>query len=102
MTGLIGNGAWFKRASLKSAALIGVSGAALALTSAAFAQGNQQDIETVVVSSSRLTAAGFNAPTPTQVVGAAQIEQAAYPSVFDSVAALPALEGNASPVNGNG
>lgn len=101
MSGNTANGAQLKRASLKAAAMIGVSGLALTFSMAANAQ-DANKVEQVVVSSSRLTQAGFDAPTPTQVVDAAQIEQAAYPSIYDAVAQMPALAGSRNPGTGNG
>src|SRR6187551_3118069 len=53
-----------------------------------------QDVEQVVVSSTRLQAAGFNAPTPTTMVSAADLEKTAQPNVFDAVTQLPALQGS--------
>jgi outer membrane receptor protein involved in Fe transport len=54
----------------------------------------QEGVEQVVVSSTRLQAAGFDAPTPTTVIGAAQLEEQAKPNVFDSLKDLPALQGS--------
>src|SRR6266702_1685681 len=54
----------------------------------------QEGVEQVVVSSTRLQAAGFNAPTPTTVIGAADLESQAKPNVFDSLKDLPALQGS--------
>jgi iron complex outermembrane receptor protein len=51
-------------------------------------------VEQVVVSSTRLQAAGFDAPTPTTVVSAADLEQQAKTSVFDAITQLPALQGS--------
>ena len=44
--------------------------------------------------STRLQAAGFDAPTPTTVISAADIEAQAKPNVFDSLKDLPALQGS--------
>src|SRR6266404_8000414 len=54
----------------------------------------QQAVEQVVVSSTRLQAAGFDAPTPTTVVSAADLETQAKPSVFEAITQLPALQGS--------
>jgi outer membrane receptor protein involved in Fe transport len=54
----------------------------------------QEGVEQVVVSSTRLQNAGFDAPTPTTVVSAADLEAQAKPSVFDSLTELPALQGS--------
>jgi iron complex outermembrane recepter protein len=54
----------------------------------------QEGVEQVVVSSTRLQAAGFDAPTPTTVISAADLESQAKPNVFDSLKDLPALQGS--------
>src|SRR6185437_7378918 len=54
----------------------------------------QENVEQVTVTSTRLQAAGFDAPTPTTVIGAADIESAAKPSVFDTLTNLPAVQGS--------
>lgn len=54
----------------------------------------QEGVEQVVVSSTRLQAAGFDAPTPTTVVSAADLESQAKPSVFDAITQLPQLQGS--------
>jgi len=53
-----------------------------------------QDVEQVTVSSTRLQAAGFDAPTPTTIVSAADLEKTAQPNVFDAITQLPALQGS--------
>jgi iron complex outermembrane receptor protein len=52
------------------------------------------ELETVVVSSTRLQNAGFDAPTPTQSVNADDLAKIAQPNVFDAVIELPALQGS--------
>ena len=54
----------------------------------------QEGVEQVVVSSTRLQNAGFDAPTPTTVVSAADLEAQAKPSIFDAITQLPALQGS--------
>jgi hypothetical protein len=54
----------------------------------------QQGVEQVVVSSTRLQSAGFDAPTPTTVVSSADLQAAAQPNVFDAITQLPALQGS--------
>jgi outer membrane receptor protein involved in Fe transport len=54
----------------------------------------QEGVEQVVVSSTRLQAAGFDAPTPTTVVSAADLQAQAKPSVFDAITQLPQLQGS--------
>jgi outer membrane receptor protein involved in Fe transport len=69
--------------------------AILALSAgAAMAQEAAAPVEQVVVSSTRLQTAGFDAPTPTTVVSAADLEASAKPSVFDAITQLPALQGS--------
>jgi iron complex outermembrane receptor protein len=69
------------------------SGAAILALSAGAAMA-QEGVEQVVVSSTRLQSAGFDAPTPTTVVSAADLESAAKPNVFDAITQLPALQGS--------
>src|SRR5580700_8131389 len=60
--------------------------AVLALSvGAAMAQTQDSAIETVVVTSTRLQNADFNAPTPTTVVSSADLIAAAQPSVFEAI-----------------
>jgi len=54
----------------------------------------QEGVEQVVVSSTRLQAAGFNAPTPVTVMDAKALQEQAKPNVFDSLKDLPALQGS--------
>jgi len=54
----------------------------------------QEGVEQVVVSSTRLQSAGFDAPTPTTVISAADLESQAKPSVFEAITQLPALQGS--------
>src|SRR5215831_13267322 len=71
-----------------------LAGGAAILALSASAAMAQEGVEQVVVSSTRLQAAGFDAPTPTTVVSAADLEAQAKPSVFDSITQLPALQGS--------
>src|SRR5258708_20494570 len=68
-------------------------GAAIIALSAGAAMA-QENVEQVVVSSTRLQAAGFDAPTPTTVVSTADLQAQAKPSVFEALTALPALQGS--------
>ena len=69
------------------------SGVALLALSAGGAMA-QEGVEQVVVSSTRLQAAGFDAPTPTTVISSADLQAQAKPNVFDSLKDLPALQGS--------
>jgi outer membrane receptor protein involved in Fe transport len=48
----------------------------------------------IVVTGTRITANGFNAPTPTTVIGEDQILKNAQPNIFNTVAQLPSLQGS--------
>ena len=57
-------------------------------------QEGAHDIDTVVVTGSRINARGFTQPTPTTTIDTADIEKAAQPNVFDALTELPALQGS--------
>src|SRR5215472_3967392 len=71
-----------------------LAGGAAILALSASAAMAQEGVEQVVVSSTRLQAAGFDAPTPTTVVSAADLQASAKPSVFDAITQLPQLQGS--------
>jgi iron complex outermembrane recepter protein len=71
-----------------------LAGGAAILALSAGAAMAQENVEQVTVTSTRLQAAGFDAPTPTTVIGAADIAQQAKPSVFDTLTNLPAVQGS--------
>jgi iron complex outermembrane receptor protein len=71
-----------------------LAGGAAILALSASAAMAQEAVEQVVVSSTRLQAAGFDAPTPTTVVSAADIQAQAKPSIFEAITQLPALQGS--------
>src|SRR3984957_979253 len=52
------------------------------------------ELATAVVSSTRLQNAGFDAPTPTQVLNSSDLARIADPNIFDAVIELPALQGS--------
>jgi outer membrane receptor protein involved in Fe transport len=56
---------------------------------------------TIVVTGSRIRSSGFNAPTPTQVLDSAAIEQNAQPNIFTTIAELPSLQGSTGVTVGN-
>ena len=62
--------------------------------SAGAALAQKAGVEQVVVSSTRLQSAGFDAPTPTTVVSAADLIAQAKPNVFDTITELPTLQGS--------
>ena len=56
---------------------------------------NEADpISEVIVTGSRITTTGFSQPTPTSMVSAADIEKAAAPNLFNTIAQLPVLQGS--------
>jgi outer membrane receptor protein involved in Fe transport len=71
-----------------------LAGGAAILALSASAAMAQEGVEQVVVSSTRLQAAGFDAPTPTTVVSAADLQAQAKSSVFDAITQLPQLQGS--------
>src|SRR5258706_10151405 len=79
-----------------------LAGGAAILALSAGAALAQEGVEQVVVSSTRLQSAGFDAPTPTTVVSAADLESAAKPNVFDAITQLPALQGSTGVGYNNG
>jgi iron complex outermembrane receptor protein len=112
---------------LRRAALVGVSGAALSLSTMVFAQSaapptansappaadavapatpaattepNTATSGDIVVTGTRL-GSGFSAPTPVQVLDAAALQTTAAPNVFDAVKDLPALSGSRGSTVGN-
>ncbi len=72
-------GAWAQTAAPETAAAADTSG---------------NELETVVVTSTRLQNAGFDAPTPTQVLSSGDLASVAQPNIFDAVVQLPALQGS--------
>jgi iron complex outermembrane receptor protein len=58
--------------------------------------------EEIVVTGSRITRSGFNAPTPTTVIGVAEIERSAQPNIFTTINQIPALAGSAATSTGTG
>lgn len=60
----------------------------------ASAQDQPVDDAELVVSASRITQAGFDAPTPTTVISQELLERQAQPNIFNAIAQLPSLQGN--------
>jgi outer membrane receptor protein involved in Fe transport len=55
------------------------------------------EVEEIVVSGSRITVSGYEAPTPVTVVGEEQLTRDAKPSIGDVIRQIPAVTGGASP-----
>lgn len=54
----------------------------------------------IIVTGTRITASGFNAPTPTTVIGEDQILKNAQPNIFNAIAQLPSLQGSTGAATG--
>ena len=59
-----------------------------------------QGVETVVVSASRISIAGYTAPTPVSVIDAGQLQQAANADIGQTLRQLPMMGTAQSPQNG--
>ncbi len=57
-------------------------------------------VNDIVVTGTRITSSGFNAPTPTTVIGEEQILKNAQPNIFTTVAQLPSLQGSTGATTG--
>lgn len=57
-------------------------------------QEQEADASDIVVTGSRIVANGFNAPTPTTVIGEEQIANNAQPNIFNTIQQLPSLQGS--------
>src|SRR5690349_3991173 len=76
---------------------------AMMISAPAFAQqAAQQEVESVVSSSSRIMSSGFDAPTPTTVINADELVNQANTNVFTTVTQLPSLMGSTGSSVGNG
>jgi len=82
--------------------LMATAGAtAMLMATGAYAQeAPSGPIESVTVSSSRITTAGFNAPTPTTVLGNDFLEKSAKDNIYSAVVQLPSLLGSTGQQNG--
>ena len=92
-------GVSFHATSLATASMMAIATILVAAGSAR-AQDATNPVEQVVVTSTRITTGGFDAPTPTQVVGAAQIQSQSEPNVFTILNQIPALQGTATTSTG--
>jgi len=57
------------------------------------------ELETVTVSATRISIAGYDQPTPVTVLGAEQLATEAKPDIADAIRQLPAFGGSSSPNN---
>ena len=65
-------------------------------------ESTDNNVEQVVVSASRISIAGYEAPTPVTVVGSEQIARDSKTSIGDVIRELPAVGNSSSPTNGGG
>ncbi len=76
---------------------------AIAASAPALAQNNSSSstntVEQVIVSASRISVAGYQAPTPVTVVDAAQLARDAQPDIADAIRQLPAFGTSSGPNN---
>ena len=75
------------------------AGAALA-QNAPTQEANAENSETVIVSASRISIAGYTAPTPVSVVDSGQLQQAANADIGQTLRQLPMMGTAQSPQNG--
>ncbi|RYE03105.1 MAG: TonB-dependent receptor, partial [Sphingomonadales bacterium] len=54
----------------------------------------------IIVTGTRIQSTGFNAPTPTTVIGVEEIERTASPNIFNTVILLPSLQGSTGAATG--
>ena len=54
----------------------------------------------IIITGSRIIASGFNAPTPTTIIGEEQITANAQPNIFNTIAQLPSLQGSTGTATG--
>src|SRR6185312_2812413 len=74
---------------------------ALVMATPALAQ-QQESVESVTVSSSRIMTSGFDAPTPTTVINQDELIKQANANVFTTITQLPSLMGSTGTTVGNG
>src|SRR5689334_6357618 len=76
---------------------------AMLISAPAFAQpAQEQTVESITSSSSRIMSSGFDAPTPTTVINADELVKQANTNVFTTVTQLPSLMGSTGSSVGNG
>ncbi len=78
-------------------AMVMAAGAASAQTAPADPSATVSEI---VVTGTRIRSTGFTAPTPTQVLGQADLERSAEPNVFTAITQLPSLQGSTGATTG--
>jgi len=75
---------------------------AMMIAAPTVAQAQEQSVETITSSSSRIMSNGFDAPTPTTVINADELLKQANANVFTTITQLPSLMGSTGTTVGNG
>jgi iron complex outermembrane recepter protein len=95
-----------KRRGLATASILALMSAATGAfaaetaTAAATAEpAAEEELETIVVTGSRIVRDGYSAPTPVSVVGAAEIQALAPANLADFVNTLPSIVGSTTPAS---
>ena len=57
-------------------------------------ESDDQGLQEIVVTGSRITSSGYTQPTPTSMISAEDIELEAAPNLFNTIAELPVLQGS--------
>ena len=83
---------------LATTSLFALLSSGVAYAQAADAAAN---VDTIVVTGTRLQATGFNAPTPVTVVGSEQIQQRAAGTILDALNDLPSFRNSSSVSSGS-
>lgn len=92
------NGEHFKRHAFISTSALAILVASLSGHAASAQQvAAEAAAEEIVVTGTRIVRDGYEAPTPTTVVGAEQLEQQAAPSVIEYLNTVPTFSGNYTP-----
>lgn len=81
-------------------AMIAAAGAATAQTAQTPTDPAATALTEIVVTGTRIRSTGFTAPTPTQVLGQADLERAAQPNIFTAITQLPSLQGSSGATTG--
>ncbi|WP_369059006.1 TonB-dependent receptor [Caulobacter sp. 73W] len=89
-------------ALLASSALVTIAaaGPASAQAQSSPPADNAAALSEIVVTGTRIRSSGYTAPTPTQVLGQADLERAAQPNIFTAITQLPSLQGSSGATTG--
>jgi outer membrane receptor protein involved in Fe transport len=89
-------------AALGAVGLLGIAPANAQSTAGNSPAGNSPTVETVVVTGSRISIGGYEAPTPVTVISAEDLRRDAHLSIEDSLTQLPSVGVSGTPNNGVG